>query len=222
MAERAPDRSGSNIVLLGSFNPSIFQPQWFGSQNLLPQSEVASAEKVTILERQVCQFETERFVVQATNDRFVAASKPNTSHEPLKDLVLGTFFVLEHTPVTAMGLNRQMHFAISSEEAWHLLGDRLAPKDGWKEIMDGYERPGMLSVSITALKRNTQNLRLTIKVEPSTQVKPRGAYFETNHHFKGPEEGSLKALMKVLNDEWESSQTYAAKIANHILDWASK
>lgn len=109
MPERVPEISGSSIVLLGSFNPKIFQPEWFGRHNLLPQGEVDAA-KVKIIHPEFCQFETERFEVQITHERFSAASKPNSTPLPLRDLVLGTFFILEHTPVTAMGLNRQMHF----------------------------------------------------------------------------------------------------------------
>ena len=39
------------------------------------------------------QFETERFVVQVTLERFNAQTKPSATVEPLRDLVLGTFYI---------------------------------------------------------------------------------------------------------------------------------
>jgi hypothetical protein len=116
------------IVLLGSFNPGIFHPQWFARQGLLPDGEVDSST-LQVVHPQASQFETERFFIQVTLDRFQAMTKPNTPGDVLRDLVLGAFTVLEHTPMKALGMNRQMHFSMGSEEAWHRLGDKLAPKD---------------------------------------------------------------------------------------------
>jgi len=140
-----PDISGANVVLIGSFNPKIFQPEWFLRQNLLPESEAEEAD-IKVIHPEVCQFETERFVIQVTSERFIAASKASTNPEPLRDLVLGAFFILEHTPVTAMGLNRQMHFQMNSESEWNKIGDRLAPKEGWTGVLG--DKPGMLSLII--------------------------------------------------------------------------
>jgi hypothetical protein len=143
MAQRIPEINGAGIVMTGSFNATIFQPQWFARFNLLPVAE-ADAAKVKILVPQVCEFETERFHIQVTEDRFMALSKPAANPAPLLDLVAGTFFVLEHTPVTALGLNRMMHFSLDSEEHWHQVGNKLAPKEGWNGILPG--RVGMRSL----------------------------------------------------------------------------
>src|SRR5437899_2220983 len=104
MSPRAVETGGSIIVFVGSFNPAIFQPSWFVRHNLMPAGEADKAD-VKMIHPQVCHFETERFVVQVTGERFLAGTKPSTHWAPLRDLVLGTFFLLEHTPVTAMGLN---------------------------------------------------------------------------------------------------------------------
>src|SRR5438132_983763 len=98
MADRQPEVSGSGVVLLGSFNPAIFQPAWFARQNLIPTAEVDTAE-IKIVHPQISHFETERFVIQATAERFVALTKPNAPEIAIRDLVMGTFYILEHTPV---------------------------------------------------------------------------------------------------------------------------
>jgi len=217
MAERNPEISGSSIVLRGSFNPAIFQPAWFAQQNLLAQAE-AEASELKIVHPQISSFETERFVLQITTDRFVAASKPNASSEPLRDLVVGTFFILEHTPVTAIGLNRQLHFPMKSEDEWHRLGDKLAPKDGWNGVLEG--RPGMRSLDILTYNAQPAGSSMMVRVQPSVLVK-FGAYFETNEQYLAPNNEPLKALMQILRERWEEAQRYASKIANHILDWAN-
>jgi hypothetical protein len=216
MTDSIPEISAATIVLRGSFNPRIFQPEWFAKQQLLPQQE-ADTSDIKIIIQQISHFETERFVIQVTEDRFVAASKPNANPAPLRDLVRGTFFILEHTPVTMMGLNHQMHFKMDSEERWHQVGDKLAPKDGWRQILEG--RPGMLSLTITTQKDNPKGSKVNVKVEPSVRI-PLGVFFEVNEHYQAPETEELKALMGVLEERWEESQIYASRIASHILAWA--
>jgi len=218
MPDRHPEVSGATIVLLGSFNPKIFQPQWFVRQNLLPEAEAEAAE-IKIIVPQVCHFDTERFSVQVLEDRFTATSKPNTNSAPLRDLVQGAFFVLEHTPITAMGLNFHQHLAVASDEEWHKIGDKLAPKEGWKEVMTG--RPGMRALLIETLLDEPKGVRFSVKVEPSGVVKPRGVYFETNEHYQGPTDEPLKTLMGVLGSRWEEAETYASTVINHILGWAT-
>lgn len=220
MARPVLEVNGASIVLAGSFNPAIFHPQWFVRQNLLPEEEAEKAE-ITVISPQVCQFQSERFVVQATPERFVAIAKPDTNPTPLRDLVLGTFFILEHTPLSAAGLNREMHFAMPSEETWNNVGDKLAPKDGWAGILQG--RPGMLSLQIQGavpdFPQATAGTRLVVKVEPSLRVK-FGVYIQTNEHYNAPEGGASEFLLERIRTRWEGSYNYAAEIAQHIIDWA--
>jgi hypothetical protein len=217
MADRTPEISGASIVLVGSFNPKIFQPEWFARQGLLRNAEAEAAD-IKIVAPQICHFETESFIVQVTQERFLAASKPNVNSAPLRDLVQGTFFILEHTPVTAMGLNYQMHFAMGSEETWHLIGDRLAPKEGWQDVLEG--RPGLLSMTIRTNWSNPPGTLYHVRVEPSMQVK-HGVFFEANEHYPGRESEQLKGLMEILAKRWEEGQVYASRVTDHILAWAT-
>lgn len=218
MATRNPEISGSTIVFLGLFNPKIFQPEWFARQGLLPQAEV-DASTIKIMVPQVCHFETERFEVLITTERFIALSKPNTNSAPLRDLVVGTFFVLEHTPLTAMGLNHFMHFAMGSSEKWHEVGNKLAPKEGWNGVLEG--RPGLSSLTIQSQLTDPKGALINVKVEPSVQVK-EGVYFEINEHYPAPETEPLKGLMDRLAKRWEDGQIYASGIVDHILTWATQ
>lgn len=92
MSDRTPEISASSIVLLGSFNPKIFQPEWFARQGLLSQAQIETVE-IKIIAPQVCQFQTEQIELAVTTDKFQLFSKPSASAAPLRDLVLGTFFI---------------------------------------------------------------------------------------------------------------------------------
>jgi hypothetical protein len=217
MPEPKLEISGASVVLVGSFNPAIFQPEWFARNNLLPQGEVDNAN-IQIVHPQVSHFETERFVLQITTDRFSANTKPNAIAEPLRDLVLGTFYILEHTPATAIGLNRMMHFATGSEEEWHKFGDKLAPKDPWTPILEG--RPGLRTLDIMAQKEPPNGPAVMVKIQPSIQVQ-WGVYFEINEHYPDQNNSGLKSMMEILQNRWEEAQKNGERIARHILDWAA-
>lgn len=225
MAKRIPEFSGSVIVLVGSFNPQIFQPEWFARQGLLPKEQVEAAE-IKVIAPAISHFETEQFIMQVTHDKFYAGSKPNADPAPLRDLVQGTFFILEHTPVTAMGLNCMLHFSMESEDAWHQVGDKLAPKDPWIDQFEG--SAGLQSLSVTTSRGSKTGgwreetypgARYTARIEPSVQVK-FGVYFETNENYPAPKDEPLRGLMKILGERWGDCQIYASNVANHILDWA--
>jgi hypothetical protein len=156
--------------------------------------------------------------LQITTDRFTAATKPNTIAGPLQDLILGTCYVLEHTPVQAMGMNRVLHFAMESEEAWHRLGDKLAPKEPWNDILKG--RPGMRNLDILTQRESPKGSSLTVKVQPSLLIQP-GVYFEINDHYAASGSAGLKSMMEILRNQWETSQKKGEEIARHILEWAA-
>ena len=50
-----PEIEGVGIVLVGSFNPRIFQPAWFATENLIREEEEQAA-KIELIHRQVAIF----------------------------------------------------------------------------------------------------------------------------------------------------------------------
>jgi hypothetical protein len=93
---------------VGSFNPSIFQPLWFSQHNLI-RNEEATAAKIEIIHPNATIFRTEWLSLQVTGNNFTALTEDPTKSLPLRDLVTGTFKLLEHTPLIAFGFNRFVH-----------------------------------------------------------------------------------------------------------------
>lgn len=215
---QAADFEQVNIVLLGSFNPAIFQPAWFAAQGLIPCDE----EKVPlgvkgIAHPDITDFTTGDFHLQVVRDRMSIRALTAAFNLPLRDLVLGTFQILRHTPMGNMGLNREMHFRLPDEAAWHAVGDRLAPKGSWQGVM---EEPGMLQVHMQGKRPGERPGFLRVKIEPSSRVKPYGIMVEVNDHYEVPGaegDNGCADQMGILRECWEESIERAEKIARTVI-----
>ena len=182
MSENRPEAviEGASIVALGAFNPAIFQPLWFSNSALLRKEEAEQA-KIELVHPQATIFATDWFSLQVTQERFVVETSDPTKVFPLRDLVSGTFKILEHTPIRIFGLNRYTHFRMLSEESWHSFGHGLVPKDAWNELL---VQPGLRFLTISGKRRESDSEEVLLKVEPSAKVLPHGIFFHANQQYK--------------------------------------
>jgi hypothetical protein len=58
MAHAEAEIGGKAIVLLGSFNPQIFQPAWFAAEGLIPR-ELTDGANIGIIHSQLVAFSSE-------------------------------------------------------------------------------------------------------------------------------------------------------------------
>jgi hypothetical protein len=201
--------------MVGSFNPTIFQPRWLGSQQLIRPEEAESA-KFTVIQAEVADFSTEWFQLQVLQSRMLLSSMDPRQYGPLRDLAAGILTLLPHTPVTAFGLNRQFHFRMTSTEAWHELGHLLAPKESWNAIMEG---PGLRSMAMQGRRKQTSGGLLHIKVEPSAKVQP-GVYLEVHEEFKPSGECESEGAQWVpgrFAEHWDAIMKFSEDAAEYIL-----
>ena len=107
----------SSVVAVGDFNPAIFSPDWLEGNKLIGKSDADTVResKSMISSHQVTSFETKWFALQVLENRFSLTSKDALS-PALKDLAVGIFQLVPHTPVTAVGLNFLAHFKLTSED----------------------------------------------------------------------------------------------------------
>ena len=156
-----------SIVMRGALNPAIFQPAWFAANELIPQVETKEAE-VQIISKEVTDFRLKWLHVQVTGDRFLAEVTDSANQSTLRDLVVGTFTLLSHTPIQAMGLNRLMHWRMPSDEKWHSFGHLVTPKDIWRDVLD---EPGMLSVTMQGRPKESSAKSINVKLQPFIESK---------------------------------------------------
>jgi hypothetical protein len=206
---------GASIVLVGAFNPGIFQPSWLGANQLLRPEEVedATSDKHDyLIAREVAAFTAGWLELQVTEQRFSAQTSDPAHYNPLRDLVLSAFRLLEHTPFTQMGINRLLHYRMPSEADYHAFGHFLAPKPPWEGVI---AKPGMLTLRIVGTKPDDARVKYTTKVEPSVRIQ-HGIFIETNEHVTAEGADASRQLLKKLEDSWQPSLEYGKKVAEHL------
>ena len=218
MATRQSEKR-STLVFLGHFNPQIFHPAWFAAQDLIQKQEAEEADNV-LTTPQLSRFQLNWVRVEVLLERFAAHGTPEpSSTNLLRDLVLGTFHLLRHTPITAMGINREAVFSMESEEAWHAMGHRLAPP----EHLDGLlMSPGMRTLIMEGKRPDDFKGHLQVRVEPFQRSHPWGVRISVNDHYDFSEGGEpivgCEEVMRILKDSMDASIERSNRIIDHFLE----
>ncbi|AEB09813.1 hypothetical protein [Desulfobacca acetoxidans] len=208
---------GLSIVLLGDFNPKIFQPAWFAQENLIRAPEAEAAD-IKIINPEIVIFELEWLELQVTRDRCLFGTTQEAYYEVVRDLCLGTFKLLRHTPIQKMGINRNYHFRMNSVEEWHAFGHKVAPKELWISVL---KTPGLASLTIQGMREDDLKGYIRVKVEPSKRAHP-GIYIQVNDHYEVEEASTSIGCEKIINiieSLWNKSKEKAELIINNILNW---
>lgn len=217
MDKYIPELQITAIVLVGDFNPAIFSPTWFNNQGLIRKGEAETAE-TQILHPDVSSFNLEWLRCQVTRTQFVIETQQESHDDALRDLAVGTFTLLRHTPIKAMGINTQTHFKIDSVDQWHRIGHSLAPKEVWKGI---FSNPGMKSLTMEDSPRADGYLgHIRVDVQPSKRVHP-GLYFLINDHYNSSTNGvgtGCDEIVEILSNNWEQSRKKSSDIVNNLLE----
>ncbi len=203
-------------MALGCFNPAIFHPLWFSTNNLIRQEEADSSD-INLINRDVAIFSSEWFSLQVTGDRYSVYTEDPTKFQPLRDLVLGTFKVLEHSPIRAFGFNRYQHIRMATEEEWHAFGDHFVPKESWSPILD---KPGMRTLTVDGTREGATANQMQIKLEPSGKVHP-GVFMHVNEHYDIPTDSSLMdanaLFLEKLQTSWDDFLSYWRGVNEHLM-----
>ncbi len=194
------------IVLVGNFNPHIFQPQWFVLQKLLGQKEGDSA-KIEIVHPDITIFNLDWLRLEVGRDRLVAMSRFDQYNEVIKDLIIGAFTILSHTPLKMLGINYTFISDVKDEAVWHAIGDKLAPKDIWRKFM---EKPGLRSLTLEDIWSDKEGYKnkVSITVGPGKEKLSFRTHINDHYELKDIDENSLNSvgIVNILKDEWSNSQ----------------
>src|SRR4051812_24303989 len=148
-----PELTQLSLVLVGNFNPPIFQPSWLARHKIITDRAAESAS-VSVIHPDVTIFSVDTdFALHVERERFVISS----TFAPwvrISDF-MGTVFgdLLPHTPVSKLGINLGVHFDAGSQEKRNEIGERLAPPGPWGEwgklvaSGEGRTRGGMQSLT---------------------------------------------------------------------------
>ncbi len=213
------------IVLLGQFNPAIFTPAWFTHNGLLRDGLEESAQ-VQVIHPQIADFTADWLHLQVTNQQFVAETQ-QAPYARLCELVVRTFSkCVHHTPLTAFGINRNVHFLVSDPEARNRLEKTLVPPEPWSAFREGLGldsgHGGMSTVQVSHRRPEgrREGGQISVTVQPSALVGEgrTGVFVGVNDHFVAdPPEGSARQLMSVLGAEFGPSRKRSDEFIDHVM-----
>eukprot|EP00456_Euglypha_rotunda_P058288 TRINITY_DN483_c0_g1_i15.p1 TRINITY_DN483_c0_g1~~TRINITY_DN483_c0_g1_i15.p1 ORF type:complete len:222 (+),score=23.47 TRINITY_DN483_c0_g1_i15:1021-1686(+) len=210
-----PERHLYTFVALGSFNPAIFHPKWFETNELIPAGGW-SEDELEVCSRQLSIFTMDELRVEVTGDRLAMLTQKPSLSPALKDLAVGALAILEHTPLTAVGLNLQMHFRMPSLEAYHDVGHRLAPKTDW----DFLDFPAMLQLKMQGRRTSTKSERLEFAIGPADDI-VYGLAVAVNQHYNLDSHdvrGKNLECRRILMEDWPEFMRFAADSAVKLLE----
>ena len=221
-----PEMGGVAVVLLGSFNPSIFTPAWFVRRRLLPDRMEEEAT-LHIAHKEITVFDADWLHLEVRSDR-LAAETVRDPHVRVRDLLVRIFQEhLQHTPLRALGINRSVHFRVHDLGVRDRIGRRLAPTSAWGAwgqcLEPGGKHGGMTSLTMTQVdpEGRSKGGRRNVTVEPSRRVGNGrdGIFVTVNDHFVAPDGrgDSSAAVVELLAATFDESRRRSEAIIDQVM-----
>lgn len=217
------DRNAS-VVVVGHFNPLIFQPEWMRDHDLVGQKEAEQARDggISIIHPQVVQIRLSALMLEVTQSRFsiMATEAPLVT---AKDFAIRAFDLLSHTPITHVGINFTTVFRARSRKDWDALGDTLAPKRPWEAMLGDMatERTGGLIGLVMQRSERPDDYRgsQNVKVEVVPPHSAMDTLVEFNDHYEiAATDARAGMLTELLETQWDRSEQTAARITDGLME----
>lgn len=203
------------VVILGSFNPAIFQPAWFAAEELLPLGEAENAV-VEVVHPEVSIFEADWLRLEVTRERLAFVTPRESHFEALRDLAIGTLTLLRHTPTRVCGVNHSSVLQYPDRKSFDGFGWRLSPRDLWEPVLT---RPGVVLLDEQGVRPDERDGYIRVRLQTFLD----GTYrvrLEVNDHFDFSSAGnsptSTEALTTVISEEWTAIDERAKAIVKHL------
>ena len=188
---------GLNCRLNAPVNPTLFHPQWLRANQLISDPEAESA-KIKLLSENFTLVQIGNINLIVTDTTISLDTIDQSCFEPMRDLSIGIFTVLEAIPIKQIGINTHIHFELPNEEEWHHFGHTIVPKTYWNDIV---EKPGTQKLVIKAKNPQSEKGAINITVEPSVRF-PHALYIEINNHSEFPDASNAQDALMSLKTNW--------------------
>ncbi len=103
-SNRTPEAEGLDVVVVGSFNPAIFHPEWFLRQGLILDQDAKDAE-VKVVSSEFSEIRLCGLRLFCMSERLSLGTSNISQAARIQDLLVQVFTLLPHVPVTACGIN---------------------------------------------------------------------------------------------------------------------
>lgn len=225
----------SSIVVVGDFNPAIISPGWLARNGLIGEDDAKAARedqnygKTLLVSHQVTNFETSWFTLQVLENQFSLTNKEALS-TAFKDLAVGIFQLLSHTPANAVGLNFMAHFKLGDKDEYHRVGDKLAPKSIWENAFSEEFAIGTEHLTMVFQAGGRDDSRKTkdskrISLQASNRIK-YGIKLSLNDHHDvsscSVHPTQAEKVAEIIDTEWQETWNQAKKAFDHVLSRATE
>ncbi len=199
-----------SIVLIGRFNPAIFQPTWLREMGI--EHDIPETDPNLLIFKNLANFTigSHAYYVQTNRFQLTTTVAPWVS---ILDVAVKIFREnLPHTPVSAFGINRSVHFKLPSIAARTRLGRKSAPIEPWGkygcEMNSGTSETvpgGLQSLPMRCNKiKNDLHIETNVTIEPSSRIDDNiGVYMHVNEHHEvtgqSPVRGSEQSIAILQN-----------------------
>lgn len=223
-----PERDGAQIMLVGAFNPRIFNPLWFVKHGLFDENDLQD-DSLQILHPDIAKFNTPGISIEVQKDRFTAT----TFAAPLLNLhdLAVTLFgeLLPHTPVSLVGLNRIVDFKLASSDKYSAFGEALAPRAPWgtwgeKLGVSGTKISGLVNIEMDQQDVDGRSEGWVKTRVSAMSVATLAVNVLVNDHYplkcddKFAEDGAGTA--EYVRKNWHSSMSSSREIINDLMKLA--
>ncbi|MAJ70677.1 MAG: hypothetical protein CBB67_008595 [Alteromonadaceae bacterium TMED7] len=202
------------LVILGSFNPTIFQPQWLIRNQLVAEEELSGDNiNIELIHRDLTKFENNWFIIEVTPSRLLIKAKKSHRSEAVRDLICSIFAILSETPIESFGMNYIEEYRCASSSDWHAFGDTLTPKEIWHQAISTDESTksiGMLQTEMRVERFDSLPGNINVKVAPSNFDPPKFKVHINDHIdyatlLKDTSSSMETAFPQFLMSFWEDS-----------------
>jgi hypothetical protein len=205
------------IVFVGNFNPAIFQPEWLYSHDLISEGELEYANQhLTVIHNAVSDFDIGSDIhLLVTVDRYQLRADFKYNNQ-IRDLTIGVFKLLEHCPITALGVNRSMHYKTNSKDEQQKILNSISGVEGFNDILN---QPMVKTYELISQRQDGEEGYMLVRIGPSSIIE-NGIMIHVNNHHGKPDKSriALDKLLKKLETSWDEMSSFALMIADKILE----
>ncbi|WP_339673888.1 hypothetical protein [Dasania marina] len=206
-----------NLVIIGSFNPAIFHPEWFSKHGIISEAE-AEAASLEVCHPDVAKFSTSWFALEVTQTRFLIASNSTSRSEEIRDIVVNVFMILSESPITALGINSNFEYRCKDVDSWHKVGHLLTPKINWLPPFPKLTEKdvGMRVVEVQYPRADELPGFIRVSVAPTKPEPSPELVFKVNSHIDFKELVEIP-VSQLIGDVWEDTMDVSKTIVNSVL-----
>lgn len=199
------------VLVAGSFNPLIVEPNWLQSEGLLGalDLETARTSEETLISPEVSTIEFDRFRVETLRDRLLVATRAETeTPAQVFEFVYGILTRLGHTPIRSFSYHYAWHFKLPAGR-WDELQSRLWQPTNWLPMLD---TPELFSIVVEGLRTDGLPGEIAITIEPSALEGFEGFFSYTDQVTTTIDEDPVSAssVLETLEEVWAESENRAA------------